>query len=122
MIKTNILSLEIQDKQNESKISVELTNETMHKLYRIKELNEYNSLIEYKPYTAFCDEIKVKATAFINSIDHEYLKLMDAVEQGKLKNDTNDAIKELDKLITAGYDYKDASKIVSNKYLKEQEN
>ena len=68
MIKTNILTLEIQDKQNESTISVELTNETMHKLYRIKELHKHNSLIEYKAYADFCDEIKAKLTAFVNPI------------------------------------------------------
>jgi len=122
MIKTNILTLEIQDKQNESTISVELTNETMHKLYRIKELHKHNSLIEYKAYADFCDEIKAKLTAFVNSIDHEYLVLMDAVEQGKEENDIDDAIKELDKLILAGYDYKEASEIISKKYLKQEKN
>ena len=120
MVKSNILTLEIQEKQTESKISFELTNETMYKLYRIKELHKHNSLIEYKPYADFCDSIKELVHSFANNIDQEYLKLMDAVEQGKIKNDIDDAVKELDKLIIAGNDYKDAHNVVSQKYFKKQ--
>ena len=117
MIKTNLLTIEIQNMATESTIKVELSNETMHKLYRIKEINDYDSLIEYKAYTKYCDKIKDLTNYFINSIEKDYYTALDDVEQGKLKNDTYDAIKLMDELILAGYDYKEASEMVSNKYL-----
>lgn len=112
MIKTNFFKIELEEKQTESNITIELSKETMHKLYRIKELHDYNSLDNYMPYTKICAIIKGLVYLFVDTIDLEYLKLMDEVEQGTIKNDIQDAVKEMDNLLMAGYDYNDALNVV----------
>jgi len=118
MLKTDMLTVEIQDKASESAINVELTKETMYKLYRIKEIYNYDSFFEFDAYTKYCDEIKESTKNFVNAIYQEYLKAYDELEQSKLNDDTEYVIKEMDKLINAGYDFNTAFDRINKKYLK----
>lgn len=115
MIKSNILTLNIKDLFNESSISVELDKETIYRLYRIKEIYNYKSLTEYDAYTTYCDKIKDNTQAFINEIYNEYI-IASEKNQKQAKTEKEAVLKTMDELINAGYDFKEATQHIKEKY------
>lgn len=116
---SNILEISIDDKLTDSMITVELSKELMYKLYRIVEINKYDSMFEYGGYNIFCDAVKDIIHDFSVKINDDYYTLMELVKQDKSEiNNVNDAIRCMDSLITQGYEYNDAFNITAEKYFK----
>ena len=119
MLENNILTVNIDDALTDSTISIKLPKELMYKLYRIKEINNYDSLFEYGGYNVFCDAIRDIIHQFHLKINEDYYTLLEFAEQGKIKNnDVNEAVKCMDSLISKGYEYNDAFTITAEKYFR----
>ena len=114
----NKLTLEILDRINEITIEIALENVIFYKLYRIKEIYNYDTLFEYDVYSKYCDEIKKINQKFIEKIENNYEQAIKDLSTGKAKEDTRDELKQMDKLIYAGNDFNKAVNIIFNNYNK----
>ena len=114
----NKLTLEILDRINEITIEIALENVIFYKLYRIKEIYNYDTLFEYDAYSKYCDEIKKINQKFIEKIENNYEQAIKDLSTGKAKEDTRDELKQMDKLIYAGNDFNKAVNIIFNNYNK----
>ena len=114
----NKLTLEILDRINEITIEIALENVIFYKLYRIKEIYNYDTLFEYDVYSKYCDEIKKINQKFIEKIENNYEQAIQDLSAGKAKEDTRDELKQMDKLIYAGNDFNKAVNIIFNNYNK----
>jgi len=116
MAKTNYLTLEIENKTNDTIIQVELDNKTMFQLYRIKEIHNYHSMIEIDLYRKFCKEMQEKVEAFTDSINQKYLDELETIDKEQYKKNSNKVQQSMDEFLLAGYGF-DFALSKSKKYL-----